>query len=150
MFSLCVTDIFSKHVWVVPLKDKEGTTINNAFQNILDKSKRKPKKMWVDKGNEFYNKSKKCLLQDNIKEMYSIHNEENSVVGEILKTKIYKYITLVSKKVYIDKLDDIVNKYSNTYHSTIKMKPINNKDNTYFDFDKKVMKKILNFRLVIM
>ena len=59
--------------------------------------------------------------------MYSIHNEEKSVVAErfirTLKNKLYKYMTLVSKNVYINKLDDIVDEYNNTYHRTIKMKP---------------------------
>ena len=54
--------------------------------------------------------------------MYSTHNEGESVVAEIfirtLKNKIYKYMTSISQNVYIDKLDDIVNKYNNTYHST--------------------------------
>ena len=66
--------------------------------------------------------------------MHSIHNEGKSVVAErfirTLKTKIYKYMTSISKNVYIDKLDDIVNKYNNTYHSTIKMKPVDVKSNT--------------------
>ena len=54
-FLLCVTDIFSKYAWVVPLKDKKVTTITNAFQKILKEPNRKPKKIWVDKGSEFYN-----------------------------------------------------------------------------------------------
>ena len=54
-FLFCVNDIFSKHAWVVPLKNKKGIIIVNAFQKILDKSLRKPKKIWIDKGNEFYN-----------------------------------------------------------------------------------------------
>ena len=54
-FLLCVIDIFSKYAWVVPLKDKKGVSIVNAFQKILDKSGRKPNKIWVDKGSEFYN-----------------------------------------------------------------------------------------------
>ena len=69
--------------------------------------------------------------------MYSKHNEGKSVIVErfirTLKTKIYKYMTSISKNVYIDKLDDIVNEYNNTYHRTIKMKPVNVKDNTYID-----------------
>ena len=73
--------------------------------------------------------------------MYSIHNEGKSVVAErfikTLKTKIYKYMTSVSKNVYIDKLDDIVSEYNNTYHRTIKMKPVDVKDNTYIVFQKK-------------
>ena len=69
--------------------------------------------------------------------MYSIHNEGKSVVAErfirTLKTKIYKYMTSISKNVYIDKLDDIVNKYNNTYHRTTKMKPADVKDNAYIE-----------------
>ena len=56
-FLLCVIDIFSKYAWVVPLKDKKGVSIVDAFQKILDDSNRKPNKIWVDKGSEFYNNS---------------------------------------------------------------------------------------------
>ena len=83
--------------------------------------------------------------------MYSIHNEGKSVVAErfirTLKTKIYKYMTLVSKNVYIDKLDDIVNEYNNTYHRTIKMKPVDVKDNTYIDFKKDVNDRDPKFKV---
>ena len=72
--------------------------------------------------------------------MCSIHNERKSVVAErfikILKTKIYKYMTSISKNVYINKLDDIVGEYNNTYHRTIKMKPVDVEDNTYINFTK--------------
>ena len=54
-FSFCVIDMFSKYAWVVPLKDKKGASIVDAFQNILDKSGRKPNKIWVDKGSQFCN-----------------------------------------------------------------------------------------------
>ena len=77
--------------------------------------------------------------------MYSIHNEGKCVIAErfirTLKTKIYKYMTSISKNVYIDKLDDIVNEYNNTYHRTIKMKPVDVKDNTYIDFENEVNDK---------
>ena len=70
--------------------------------------------------------------------MYSIHNERKPVVAErfirTLKTKTYKYMTSVSKNVHLDKLDHILDKYNNTYHRTIKMKPADVKDNTYIDF----------------
>ena len=86
--------------------------------------------------------------------MYLIHNEGKSVIAErfirTLKTKIYKYITLVSKNVYIDKLDDIVGEYNNTYNRTIKIKPVDVKNNTYIDFNKNLMIKIRNLKLVIM
>ena len=134
-FLLCVIDIFSKYAWVVPLKDKKGVSIVDAFQKILDDSNRKPNKTWVDKGGEFYNNYFKKWLKDNDVETYSINNEGKSVVAEkfirTLKTKIYKYMTPVSKNVYIDKLDDIASEYNNTYHRTTKMKPVDVKDNTY-------------------
>ena len=109
---MCVIEIFSEYAWVVPLKDKKGITITNAFQKILKESNRKPKKIWVAKGSEFYNSSVKKWLKDKNIEMYSIFNEGKSVVAErfirSLKIKIYKYMTSVSKNVYIDKLEDIV------------------------------------------
>ena len=81
-FLLCVVDIFSKYACVVPLKDKKGVSIVDAFQKILDDSNRKPNKIWVDKGSEFYNNSFKKWLKDNDIEMYSIYNEGKSVVAE--------------------------------------------------------------------
>ena len=86
--------------------------------------------------------------------MYSIHNEGKSVVAErfmrTLKTKIHKYMTSISKNVYINKLYDIVDEYNNTCQRTSKMKPVNVKDNAYNDSLKKLLKKILNLKLVIM
>ena len=83
--------------------------------------------------------------------MYSIHNEGKSVVTErfmrTLKNKIYKYMTAISKNVYIDKLDDIVNEYNNTHHRTIEMKPADVEDNTYIDFEKEVNNKDPKFKV---
>ena len=114
-FLLCVSDIFNKYAWVVFLKDKKSVSIVNAFQSILKKSNRKPNETWVDKGSEYYNNYFKKLLQGNDIVMYSTYNEGKSVVAEIfirtLKDKIYKYMTSISKNVYINKLDDIVNEY---------------------------------------
>ena len=150
-FLLCVIDIFSKYAWVVPLKDKKGISIVNAFQKISDKSGRKPNKIWVDKGSELYNNSFKKWLKDNDTEMYSIHNDRKSIADErfirTLKNKIYKYMTAISKNVYIDKLDDIVNEYNNTYQRTIKMKLVDVKDNTYIDFEKEVNDKNPKFKV---
>ena len=81
-FLLCVIDIFSKYAWVVLLKGKKGISIVNAFQKILKGSHRKPNKIWVNKGSEFYNNSFKKCLKDNDTEMYFIDNEEKSVVAE--------------------------------------------------------------------
>ena len=85
--------------------------------------------------------------------MYSTHNKGKSVVAErfikTLKNKIYKYMTSILKNVYIDKLDDIVNEYNNTYHRIIKMKPIDVKDNTCINTDTEVNDKALNLKLAI-
>ena len=73
--------------------------------------------------------------------MYSTHNEGKLVIAErfirTLKDKIYKYIASISKNIYIDKLDDIVDKYNSTYHNIIKMKPIDVKSSTYIDSSRK-------------
>ena len=150
-FLLCVIDIFSKYAWVVPLKDKKGISIVKAFQNILKQSNKKPNKIWVDKGSEFYNAYFKKWLRDNNIAMYSTHNEGKSVVAErfirTLKSKIYKYMTSISKNVYIDKSDDIVDEYNNTYHAIIKMKPIDVKDNTYINTSKEINNKDPKFKV---
>ena len=124
---LCAIDLFSKYAWVISIKDKKGVSIVNAFQKIILEGKKR-NKIWVDQGSELYNNSFKDFLKINNIEMYSTYNEGKSVVIEryirTLKNKICKYITAISKDVYFDVLDDIVNKYNNTVHRTNKMKPI--------------------------
>ena len=139
-YLLCAIDLFSKYAWVIPIKDKKGITITNAFQKIMKESNRKPNKIWVDKGSEFYNNSVKKWLKDNDVEMYLIHNKGKSVIAErfirALKNKIFKHMTAISKNVYFDVFDDIVNKYNNIVHRTIKMKPTDVEDNKYVDSKK--------------
>ena len=117
----------------------------------MKESDRKPNKTWVDKGSEFYNNCFKKWLKYNYIEMYSIHNEGKSFVAErfvrTLKNKIYKYVTSISKNVFIYKLDDIKNEYNNTDHRTFKMKPVDVEDNSS---KKKLIIKIRNLNLVIM
>ena len=112
-YLLCAIDLFSKYAWVVPLKDKRRITIVNAFQKIISEG-RKPNKIWFDQGSEFYDNSSKNFSKINNIEMYSTYNEGKSVVAErfirTLKSKIFKHMTAVSKNVYFDVLDDIVNK----------------------------------------
>ena len=83
--------------------------------------------------------------------MYSTHNEGKSVVAErfirTLKNKIYKYMTSTSKNVYINKLDNMNNKYNNAYHSTNEMKPVDVKSNTYIDSSKEINNKIPKFKI---
>ena len=93
----------------------------------------------------------KSWLEKNTIEMYSTHNEETFVVAErlirTLKNKTYKYMTSISKNVYIDNIDDIVNKYNNRYHIKIKMQHVNLKSNTCINSSKEVNDKDPKFKV---
>ena len=139
-YLLCAIDLFSNYAFVIPLKDKKGISIINVFNKIIKQSnRRKPNKIWVDQGGEFYNNVFKKWLSDNDIIMYSTYNEGKSVVAErfirTLKNKLYKHMTDTGINVSYDILDDVVNKYDNTKHSTIKMKPINVKGNKRVHID---------------
>ena len=82
-YLLCAIDLFSKYAWVVPLKDKRGISIVNAFQKIISK-RRKPNKVWVDQGREIFNNSFKDFLKINIIEMYSTYNNEKLLLRDLL------------------------------------------------------------------
>ena len=146
---MCAIDLFSKYAWVVPIKDKKRTSIVNKFKKII--SKRKPNKICADQGSEFYNNSFKDFLKINNIEMYSTYNEGKSVVAErfirTLKNKIFKHMTAISKNVYFDVLDDIVNKYNNTVHRAIKMKPIDVTDDSYVEYNEDFNKKDPKFKV---
>ena len=120
-FLLTVIDVFSKYGWIAPLKTKTGTEVAEALRLIF--KERKPEKLWVDKGKEFYNKHVKALI-----ELYSTENEEKSSVVErwnrTMKEKMFKYFSANSTRKYIDVLDDMVKNYNETTHSSIKMTPI--------------------------
>ena len=150
-YLLCPIDLFSKYARVIPIKENKGTSIVNAFKKIISKGQRKPNKIWVDQGSEFYDQSLKDFLKINNIEMYSTFNESKSVVAErfirTLKNKIFKHMTTISKTVYIDVLNDIVNKYNNTVHETIKMKPINVTDDSYVEYNEDSNKKSPKFKV---
>ena len=132
-YILCAIDLYSKYAFVIPLKDKKGISIVNAFNKIIKQSNRKSNKIWIDQGGEFYNNVFEKWLSDNDINMYSTYNEGKSVVIErsirTLKNKLFKHMTATGKNVYYDVLNDAVNKYNNTKHSTIKIKPIDVGDN---------------------
>ena len=117
-YLLAVIDVFSKYGWLIPLKDTTGKSVASALKTIF--KERKPEKMWVDKGKEFYNKDVKDLF-----ELYSTENEEKSSVVErwirTVKEKMWKYFTANSTNVYMNGLPDLVREYNNTRHSSIKM-----------------------------
>ena len=152
-YLLCAINLFSKYAWIIPLKDEKGTSIVNAFQKIISKE-RKPNKIWVDQGSEFYNQSFKDFLKINNIEIYSTFNEGKYIVAErfirTLKNKIFKHMTAISKNVYFDVLDDIVNKHNSTVHKTIKMKRIDVTNDCYAEYNKESNKKSRRIKLVIM
>ena len=125
-YLLMVIDVFSKYGWIVPLKSKTGVDVANALNKIF--GERRCTKMWVDKGKEFYNKHVKALSV----QLYSTENEEKSCVVERwnrkMKEKMFKYFSANNTKKYIDILDEMVNSYNNTKHSSIKMTPVQASD----------------------
>ena len=143
-YLLCAIDLFSKYACVIPLKDKKGTSIVDVFQKIISKG-RKPSKIGSNQGSEFYNNSFKDFLEINNIEMYSTFNEGKSVAAErfmrTLKNKIFKHMIAISKNVYFDVLDNIANKYNNTIHRTIKMKPTDVTSNSYAEYNENFNKK---------
>ena len=117
---------------------KEELLLLMHFKKLISKG-RKPNRIWVYQPGEFYNNLLKRFLKINNIEMYSTYNEEKSIVTEIfirtIKNKIFKHMTAVSKNVYFDVLDDILDKYNNTVHRTIKMKPIDVTSDSYAEYD---------------
>ena len=145
-YLLCIIDIFSKYARV------EKRSIVNTFQVILNNSERKPNKIWVDQGSEFYKNSFKKWLKDNYISMNSTYNQGKSVVVEgfirTLKNKsAYKHMTSISKNVYFDVLVDTVDEYNNTYHRTIKMKPIDVGDDFFSEYNEESNEKDLKFKI---
>ena len=112
---------------------------------------RKPNKIWVDQGGEFYYKLLKRLLKINDIKMYSKYNEGKFVVAErfirALKNKIFKHMTAILKNIYFDALDDIVNKYKNTAHRTKKIKPIYVTFDSYAEYNEDSNKKDPKFKV---
>ena len=120
-----VLDLFSKYGWIVPLKTKTGLEVSKAFETIFRKNK--PKKLWVDKGKEYYNKNVLDLFAKNNIEIYSTENEEKSSVCErwnrTIKEKMYKRFTMQNNTVHIDILLKILASYNNSKNRSIGMTP---------------------------
>ena len=150
-YLLCAIDLFSKYAWVISLKNKKGDSIAGGFKQILDDSNRNPNKIWIDHGNEFYNNKFKSFLKENDIEMNSTFNEGKSVIAErfikTLKNKIYKHMTTIGKNVYFNDLDDILKKYNNTVHSSIKMKPKDVTDDSFVEYSEETNQKDLKFKV---
>ena len=150
-YLLCVIDLFSRYPWVIPLKNRKDDSVLKGFKKILIDSNRKPNKIWVDHGSEFYNNKFKKISKGNDIQMYSAFNEGKFFVAErfikTLKNKIYKHMTIIGKNVYFDVLDDIVKGYSNSIHSSIKMKTKDVKDDSFTDLNEGKNKKDPEFKI---
>ena len=124
---LMIIDVFSKYGWAVPLKNKTGVEIVRAFTEIWNSGQKPPKYLWTDKGKEFDNKLFRNLLEEKNVHMYWTENEEKSCIVErwnrTIKSKMWKYFTKNRTGVYIDILPEIITKYNNTYHRSIKCTP---------------------------
>ena len=117
-YLLCAIDVFAKYAWVNTLKDTKGKTVLNAFIETANESNRKPNKLWVDQGREFYNKLMQEWLDNNDILIYSTHNEGKSVIAErfikTLKYKIYKRMTVNDSKSFFPYFNKLVDQYNNT------------------------------------
>lgn len=126
-YMLNVIDVHSKYAWSIPLKDKTGKTVLDAFKQIVKSSGRKPDHVWVDEGKEFYNKHMDEWIEANDIIRYSTHGEHKSAVVErfnrTLKTIMWKRFTAENTRNWIDMLDKLLFQYNNKKHSTIKMTP---------------------------
>ena len=135
---MCPINLFSKYAWFVPLKNKKGISVINAFQKIISKG-RKPNKIWIDQGGEFYNNLFKRFFKINDIEMYSTYKKGKFVVAErfirTLKNTIFNHMTAASNNIYFDVLDDIVNRCNKIVHRTIKMKPIEVRSDFYSEYN---------------
>ena len=124
-YILMVEDIFSKYGWAVPIKSKTGVAVTEALKKIF--AEKIPKKIWADKGGEFYNKEVNALLKKHNIVLYSTENHEKCSVIErwnrTIKTWIYKYFTANGTNNYVDVLDALIKRYNNTKHRSIGMTP---------------------------
>jgi transposase InsO family protein len=144
-YMLNVIDVFTKFAWSIPMKDKTGKTTLECFRKIVKETGRIPKHIWVDKGLEFYNRDVSGWLEENNIIRYSTYSEHKSVVIErfnrTLKEMMWKRFTTENTRKWIDRLDELMKKYNNRFHSTIGMTPTkaSRKEN-----EKKVLENIIN------
>ena len=138
-FIITVIDISTKHAWVIPLKNKSGLSRTNGFKIVLSEhpqdgsESRKPEKLWVDRGSEFYNKTFKSLLKEYETKLYSTYSDLKAVFIErfnrTLLHIINKLIFINGDGNWVNILNDAVITYNNNIHSTINMTPVDASNN---------------------
>ena len=129
VFIFTVIDVFSKVAYAIPLKNKRGSTLVEALKSILNKSQQKPNKLQTDKGSEFLNKTFQAYLKRKKIHFFVTQNEEVKAAiverfNRTLKERLWRYFTSKNTLYYLDVLDDLVESYNNTYHTSIKRSPL--------------------------
>ena len=126
-YLLLVIDVFTKYGYIRPLKKKTGKATAAAFKDIFGEAKTSPKRMWLDKGKEFYNTKVNALFDEYNVKMYSTENELKSTIVErwirTIKRIMWKYFTAARTRNYISIISNLVDKYNSTRHSTIRCTP---------------------------
>ena len=132
-YILVVLDVFSRYAYARPLKNKTGLHVSRAFEDIFKESK--PKKLWTDRGTDFYNSHMKNLLTQNGIIQYSTYNEPKAMIAErfirTLRKKIETNFILTDSTVWYDILPQLITEYNTTVHSSLKMTPENAKKQNY-------------------
>jgi hypothetical protein len=127
-YMLTVVDVFTRYAWAKPMLSKSAIDTFAAFISIVEESGRKPSKIWVDLGKEFYHSIFNKWMAKNSCIMYSTFGESKSVIVErfnkTLKTKMWYYFTLANTRRWVDKLPSLMKWYNTRVHSTIKMSPM--------------------------
>ena len=144
---LSVIDIFTKSAWAIPLKNKSSLSLTNGFKIVLSEGlqgcseSRKPEKLLVDRGSEFYHKTFKLLLKESETEIFSTYNDLKAVFIERFNRRFLHTITkpmfINGDGIWVDILNDDVVTYNNNVHSTINMTPVdasNNPDQVKYTF----------------
>ena len=123
-----IFDSFSKFLWAIPLKNKYSQTITNEFSNILSTSKRKPIKIESDRGTEFYNSIFQNLLKSKNIQHYSRYTDKGPSIAErvirTIRNLLKKPVFLAGNADWVSELPSVIKQYNNTFHHSIKMKPI--------------------------
>ena len=126
-FIFTIIDNHTKYAWAIPLKDKSGKSTTTALKSLIEKAKRKPAKIWSDRGKEFYSKTFLDFLKQNEIQIYSTNSDLKAVFVERFNRTL---LNLIKKPMYIEgeacwlnHLDTAMEKYNNRVHGTTKMTP---------------------------
>lgn len=133
-YMLCAIDIFSRYAYTRPLKDKTGKEVASALSDIFQNCNALPKRIQTDLGKEYHNQYVRKLLDDLNIELFSVYSEKKAAIVErfqrTLQEKLYRAFTYQGNHKWLDLLPKLTEAYNNSYHRTIKMKPVDvNKQN---------------------